>query len=30
MKRVANELVFVDRADDLLKEAMIVLKKCDP
>ena len=30
MKRISNELVFIDRAEDLLKEALIVLKKCDP
>jgi hypothetical protein len=30
MKRVSNELVFVDKIEDLLKEAMTVLKKCDP
>ena len=29
MKRVSNELVFVENIEDLLKEAMTVLKKSD-
>ena len=29
LKRVSNDLVFVEKADELLKEAVLVLKKCD-
>ena len=29
MKRVSNDLVFLDSTEDLLKEAMIVFKKND-
>lgn len=30
MKRAANDLVFIDNSEELLKEAVIILKKSDP
>ena len=30
MKRVSNDLVFVDNSEELLKEAVLILKKSDP
>ena len=29
MKKVANDLAFIDKTEDLLKETLTVLKKCD-
>ena len=29
MKRVANDLIFIEGGDELLKEAMIILKKSE-
>lgn len=30
LKRGSNDLVFVERSEELLKEALVVFKKCDP
>lgn len=29
MKRVANDLIFIESGDELLKEALIILKKSE-
>ena len=30
MKRVSNDLVFIENNEDLLKETVLILKKSDP